>query len=145
MLVRCFYSGPVGGLPFVARVALVGWLLLCVSLVVSCSSFCLLMHSSPSCLFVTYSRVEHGQSQATQKQDTSERSGTSAGFLALVEEHLHVKTASTITRAVKRHQCGNRCNSANPLLRLFVKHWSGGHKATHTCLLYTSPEPTRPY
>ena len=52
------YSGLVGGLPFVARVALLAWRLLCVLLVVSCSSSCLLMHSYASRIFVTTS-LEH--------------------------------------------------------------------------------------
>ena len=47
--VTCLYSALVGGLPFVARVALldcVGGLAFVVcALVVSCSSSCLLMHS----------------------------------------------------------------------------------------------------
>ena len=57
MLVGCFYSGLVGGLRFVARVALlahIGGLALCVPLVVSSSGYCLLMYSSPSRLFVTH-------------------------------------------------------------------------------------------
>ena len=56
VLVKCLYSGLVGGLPCMARVAwlasLVGWRLLCVPLVVSCSSSCLIMHSEPSRIFV---------------------------------------------------------------------------------------------
>ena len=38
MLVRCLYSSLVGGLPFMARVALLAWHFLCVPLVVSCPS-----------------------------------------------------------------------------------------------------------
>ena len=52
MLVRCMYSGLVAGLPFVARVVLLACcgglafiVCVCVPLVVSCSSSCLLMYS----------------------------------------------------------------------------------------------------
>ena len=59
VLVTFMYSGLVGGLPVVARVALlacVGELPFVVPLVVSCSGYCLLMHSSPSRLFITHAQ-----------------------------------------------------------------------------------------
>ena len=65
VLVGCLYSGLVGGLPLMARVALsavlVGWRLLCVLLLVSCCSSCLLMHSKPSRLsaMTTCGRAHH--------------------------------------------------------------------------------------
>ena len=40
------------------RCSMVGWRLLCVALVISCSGYCLLMYSLPSRLFVTYSREQ---------------------------------------------------------------------------------------
>ena len=61
VLVRCMYSGLAEALPFMARVALlayVGGLAMCVPLVVSCPSSCLLMHSEPSRLSVTQKAPE---------------------------------------------------------------------------------------
>ena len=59
MLLRFLYSGMVGGdcclwLVQLCWPALGGWRLLCAPLVVSGSSSCLLIYSSPSRLFVTH-------------------------------------------------------------------------------------------
>ena len=58
VLVRCFYSGLVGGLPFVARVALLACIGGLAFVVCAFGGFllfyCLIMHSSPPRLCVTH-------------------------------------------------------------------------------------------